>query len=134
MGEPGQLGSLKFYTMKSLLILLTLSAILMYFGYQAIEEKYYDCRVIDKMTTAAGYKVQAKWVLVLQTDEKMFDIKVSPTTYSQCKVGDLLVFKLSYEDFNPGGWGTLPFILGLFCLAGAGISLLALILQRYFNS
>lgn len=81
-------------------------------------DKYWDCKVIEKYETIRGHKHRAytEFILVLQLDDKrVFDINVSPSTYTVAKKEEVLVFKLDESDiqFDPNKtkWSNLSFVL-----------------------
>ena len=85
-------------------------------------ERDHDCVVLDKLQTSAGYKVQAKFILVLKDvkSNRVFDLDVTPATYSQAKRNDVLVFSLrEYDIHQEENWNRNA-ILGLFipCILG----------------
>ncbi len=66
-------------------------------------EENRECITLDKYQTSAGYKVEGKFILVLRDirTNKIFDITVTPSTYSQAKIGKHITFILSEYDVNP---------------------------------
>ena len=73
------------------------------------------CKVLGKMHEAAGYKVSARWLLILETGGKRFSLKVAPDTYWVAKEGETLYFDLSDSDIDRSVgsvWFAIMAILG----------------------
>lgn len=59
------------------------------------------CVVLDKLTTNGGYKRSGQFYLVLQTDKnQVFDLSVSPATFSQTEVGGTKTFNIRPFDIK----------------------------------
>lgn len=80
------------------------------------KEKDIKCVVLDKLTSGGE---SSNFYLVLKDDKnRVFDLIVSPATYSQSKVGSNLVFSLEEMDIRQTVWdniiyGILPILLYL---------------------
>lgn len=77
---------------------------------------YYDCIVTHKLQTSAGYKVYAKFILVLKLDDgRRFDINVSPSCWAGADIGERLTFKLRESEIEVNiakeRWGIFSFLL-----------------------
>lgn len=78
------------------------------------KDKDVKCVVLDKLTSGGE---SSKFYLVLKDDKnRVFDLIVSPATYSQSKVGSNLVFSLEEMDIRQTVWnniiyGILPILL-----------------------
>lgn len=58
-----------------------------------------ECVVLDKVQDAGGYKSSAHFYLVLRDKENyVFDLIVTPATYSQARIGQAISFDL--RDFD----------------------------------
>lgn len=82
-----------------------LSAILFYGAHKGCNHplerrEVRPCKVLSKVSTDAGYKVSAQWILILESDSRRFDITVSPTTYWEARVGDVLYFSLTERQMG----------------------------------
>lgn len=66
-----------------------------------MEFKVRKCIVIDKMATIGGYRSSSDFYLILKEERGIeFDLTVSPTTFSQSKVGDVKYFNLRQLDIK----------------------------------
>lgn len=99
-------------------------------------EYYYDCIVTHKLETGAGYKVSAKFILVLKDDKgRSFDITVTPTCWANAEVGEKLTFLLSENmiqaDDGKNSWSFFLFLIRVFCVVAAAIWVMGRISMRY---
>ena len=88
-----------------------------------------QCLVLDKLETSGGSKYSGNFYLVLKEERGIvFDIIVSAATYSQSKIGSIVVFNLRDYDikqtprenaFYLFGPGILIFLGLIFLLAFA---------------
>lgn len=68
---------------------------IIYYNNDYMEFKDRKCIVLDKMTTTGGYKSLSNFYLVLKEERGIvFDLIVSPATFSQSKIGDTKYFNL----------------------------------------
>ena len=68
---------------------------IIYYNNDYMEFKERRCIVLDKMTTTGGYKSSGHFYLVLKEERGIvFDLIVSPATFSQSKIGDTIYFNL----------------------------------------
>lgn len=84
-------------------ILLLICGLFLIFVNPAQHKFYYDCVVLDKLQTPPGYKVESKFILVLNYNRNIFNLNVSPSCWSQSDVGETLTFKLTrlIAESNP---------------------------------
>ena len=73
------------------------------------KEKDIKCVVLDKLTSGGE---SSNFYLVLKDDKnRVFDLIVSPATYSQSKVGSNLVFSLQEMDIRQTVWGNIIYFV-----------------------
>lgn len=66
-----------------------------------MEFKERRCVVLDRLTTSGGHKSSGRFYLVLREERGVvFDAIVSPTTFSQSKIGDTTYFDLREMDIK----------------------------------
>lgn len=96
-----------------------------------MEYKDRKCIVLDKLTSPSGRRNSGDFYLVLKEERGIvFDLRVSPATYSQSKIGKIKYFSLRQFDIKQTAmnnviywFGTVFFgILSFVCLIGGWIS------------
>jgi len=66
-----------------------------------LDRKDRRCVVLDKLESFGGHKSSSHFYLILKEERGIiFDLIVSPATYSQSKVGETLVFNLKQMDIR----------------------------------
>lgn len=99
--------------------------------------KYKDrkCLVLDKMTTTGGYKSSGQFYLVLREERGiLFDIIVSPSTFSQTQIGETAIFNLRQFDIKQTiRENVLYFFAPIIVVFLIGIGILGLIIYIHEN-
>lgn len=92
-----------------------------------MEFKKRKCIVLDKMTTTGGYKSSGRFYLILKEERGIvFDIIVSPSTFSQSKIGDIKYFNLRQLEIKQTSMNNVIYFfcpilfgtIGIVCLIG----------------
>jgi hypothetical protein len=110
-------------TMTKIGIVATIIFGIIYYNNDYMEFKDRKCIVLDKMTTTGGYKSSGHFYLVLKEERGIvFDLIVSPATFSQSKIGDTKYFNLRQLEikqtpmnnaiyfFGPAIFGVIGFV------------------------
>lgn len=83
-----------------------------------------DCVVLDKLTTTVGSKYSGKFYLVLRSGKGIvFDEIVSPTTFSQCDVGEKVQFNLRQMDIKQTFYENMVYFISQIVFAVLGVCL-----------
>lgn len=83
--------------------------------------KVRNCKVIDKLKTDGTRKSSGRFYLVLKEErEILFDIPVSPTTYSQSKIGDMKSFDLRQMDIKQTPFENIVYFIAYVILGTIG--------------
>lgn len=79
-------------------------------------EKPVECKVLKGYQTSAGYKVSAKFILILQDDKgHIFEQNTRPVTFYEATTYKHICLMLNEHDVNPkAGHHGIAFLLGLF--------------------
>jgi hypothetical protein len=84
-----------------------------YFNNDYMEFKDRKCIVLDKIATTGGYKSSGDFYLVLKEERGIvFDLTVTPATFSQSKTGDIKYFSLRQFDVEQTLTNNAIFIFG----------------------
>lgn len=102
---------------------------LIYFNNDYLSYRPVSCMVLDKVESSG--RNSGDFYLVLKENEYVFDLNVSPATYSQSKVGSTLTFKLREMDYKQTARNNTIFFFGqiivfaiaLACLFGGFVDL-----------
>jgi hypothetical protein len=119
---------------RSLLIITTLCMFFMvYKGCDdpSMKDSTRACKVLGKMHEAAGYKVSARWLLILETEGRRFDLSVTPDTYWVAKEGETMYFSISERDIDSRAGSAWYPIMALGGFFGAAICIATLAI--YWN-
>lgn len=74
---------------------------LCYHYFPSYPETPTECKVLQTYQTSAGYKVSAKFILVLEDPKnRRFDIKVSPTTFYEASSKGHICLMLNETDID----------------------------------
>jgi hypothetical protein len=96
-----------FMTRNMRTTLFSTIAVLLFLGsyrlnqHSYVKEESKPFRVVAKLTENAGYKVAAKWLLILEDQGVTFDLDVTPTTWYFAKQGEVLWFSLAESEYKP---------------------------------
>ena len=105
----------KYFTNR-LLVVGLLSLIIfgiIYYNNDYMEFKERKCVVLDKMITSGGYKSSGCFYLVLKEEKGViFDLIVSPATFSQSKIGDIKHFNLRQLEIKQTSTDNLIYLFG----------------------
>lgn len=96
-------GLLNLSRMKTIIFGLTfiLAGLIIWLNNDYMTYNSEKCVVLDKLTTNGGYKRSGQFYLVLQTDKnQVFDLSVTPATFSQSKIGDVRTFNVRPFDIK----------------------------------
>lgn len=93
------------------------------------------CVVLDKLTTTGGYKSSGNFYLILREERGIvFDLIVSPATFSQSKIGDTLYFSLRQQEIKQTPNENLIYFFGVIVFGVIGfVCLVSALLQFYVN-
>lgn len=108
-------------TMTKIGIVATIIFGIIYYNNDYMEFKYRKCIVLDKMTTTGGYKSSGHFYLVLKEERGIvFDLIVSPATFSQSKIGDTKYFNLRQLEIKQTPMNNVIYFFGsvIFGLTG----------------
>ena len=117
-------------TMTKIGIVATIIFGVIYYNNDYMEFKDRKCTVLDKMTTTGGYKSSGHFYLVLKEERGIvFDLIVSPATFSQSKIGDIKYFNLRQLEIKQTPmnntiyfFGSVIFgVIGFACLIGGWV-------------
>lgn len=87
-----------------------------------LEYKTRTCLVLDKLSTPGGYKSSGHFYLVLKEERGIvFDLIVSPATYSQSYKGEIVHFNLRQMDIRQTPRENIIFFFGQIFAAAAFI-------------
>lgn len=96
---------------------------IIYYNNDYMEFKDRKCIVLDKMTTTGSYKSSGCFYLVLKEERGIvFDLIVSPATFSQSKIGDTKYFNLRQLEIKQTPMNNAIYFLGsvIFGVIGFG--------------
>ena len=105
---------------------------IIYYNNDYMEFKDRKCIVLDKMTTTGSYKSSGHFYLVLKEERGIvFDLIVSPATFSKAKNGDIKYFNLRQLEIKQTPmnnaiyfFGSVIFgVIGFVCLIGGWVFL-----------
>ena len=100
-------------TMTKIGIVATIIVVINYYNNDYMEFKDRKCIVLDKMTTTGGYKSWGDFYLVLKEEKGIvFDLIVSPATFSQSKIGDTKYFNLRQLEIKQTPMNNAIYFLG----------------------
>lgn len=112
--------------LKSFIVTLFLISITYHFSSNNEYLKYKNtkCIVLDKIQTRPGYKSSAMFYLILKEEKnRVFELSVSPATFSQSKIGDKVNFNLREMDIKQTRKDNFIFFFGeVFLMAITTIS------------
>jgi hypothetical protein len=92
-----------------------------------MKEKIRRCIVLDKITQSGGYRSSGHFYLVLKEERGMvFDIIVSPSTFSQSNIGDTKYFELRQFDIRPTAVDNLTYFFMPFILFSVAIGFIVI--------
>lgn len=83
-----------------------------------MDSKIRKCIVLDKLVSQGSYKRSGEFYLILKEEKGLvFDLIVSPSTFSQSHIGDRIYFRLRDFDirqtyFNNLIYFILPAVIG----------------------
>ena len=96
--------------------------LIIYVNNDYMKSKERKCTIVDKLTTSDGYKHSGNFYLVLKEEQgHVFDIIVSPSTYSQSDVGDIKMFNLRQIDIKQTVKENLIYFFGQVIFGTIGI-------------
>lgn len=118
-------------TMTKIGIVATIIFGIIYYNNDYMEFKDRKCIVLDKMTTTGGYKHSGHFYLVLKEERGIvFDLIVSPATFSQSKIADIKYFNLRQLEIRQTPMDKAIYLLdiifgaiGFTCLIGGWVFL-----------
>jgi hypothetical protein len=119
-------------TMTKIGIVATIIFGIIYYNNDYMGFKDRKCIVLDKMTTTGGHKSSGHFYLVLKEERGIvFDLIVSPATFSQSKIGDTKYFNLRQLEIKQTPlnnaiyfFGSVIFgVIGFVCLIGGWLFL-----------
>lgn len=82
------------------------------------------CIVLDKLTTTGGHKSSGSFYLVLKTEKTIFDLIVSPATFSQSEIGQSITFNLRQFDIRQNLTDNIIFFFSEIILLSVSVALL----------
>ena len=86
---------------------------IIYYNNDYMEFKDRKCVVLDKMTTTGGYKSSGHFYLVLKEERGIvFDLIVSPATFSKSKIGDTKYFNLRQFEIKQTPMNNVIYFFG----------------------
>lgn len=99
---------MKSKILKRLLFILILGGIF-YFTDTGdyMDYKSRKCLVLDKMITGGGRSSDVLYLIVKEESGIVFEVNVSPSTYSQTNIGDNVIFSLRDFDVKQNNIKTL---------------------------
>lgn len=60
-----------------------------------------QCEVLDKIQMQGGYKYPGHFYLILRDEkQRTFDLIVTPATFSQSRIGQIITFKIREHDIR----------------------------------
>ena len=90
-------------------------------------------QVLDKINTNAAYRVPSKFLLIVKNEEgRVFDLNVSPSTYSQTKIGEYKTFNISGQDMEITGRGFFIYVFPSLILLGSAFASFIVLLINIF--
>ena len=108
---------------------------IIYYNNDYMEFKDRKCIVLDKMTTAGGYKSSGRSYLVLKEERGIvFDLMVSPAVFSQSKIGDTKHFSLRQLEIKQTPMNNAIYFVGSVIFGAIGfVCLIGVVLYRLYN-
>jgi hypothetical protein len=90
--------------------------------------------VIDKLTTTGGYKTSGHFYLILKTEQnQVFDLSVTPATFSQSQIGDMKTFNLRPFDIKQSPSENALYFFGqtILLAIGGGLAVTGIIFKWF---
>jgi hypothetical protein len=94
-----------------------------------------NVEILDKIKTNAGYKVPARFLFIVKDNQgRVFHLNVSPSSYSQTKIGEHKTFNISEQDIGYSTKGFFIYVLPmLILLTSAGLSFVFILTNKFIE-